>query len=44
MKSRGHRRILYAAEYRYAGVGCGTHAKYGAMCVVDYGRTRDGQP
>lgn len=44
VKSRGHRRILYAAEYRYAGVGCGPHAKYGAMCVVDYGRTRDGQP
>ena len=44
VKSRGHRRILYTAEYRYAGIGCGPHTRYGTMCVVDFGRKPDGQP
>lgn len=42
--SRGHRQALLAADFRYAGGGCGPHAGYGTMCVVDFGRTVDGRP
>jgi uncharacterized protein YkwD len=41
---RGHRKALLAPEFRYAGAGCGPHAGYGAMCVVDLARTVDGRP
>ena len=41
---RGHRRLLYDASLRYAGVSCGTHPVYRYMCVVTLGRTPDGQP
>lgn len=41
---RGHRKALLAPEFRYAGAGCGPHAGYGTMCVVDFGRTGDGRP
>lgn len=41
---RGHRRLLYDASLRYAGVSCGTHPVYRYMCVVTLGRTADGQP
>lgn len=40
---RGHRRILFAGEFRYAGTACGTHARYRMMCVTVYGRTADGR-
>jgi uncharacterized protein YkwD len=33
---RGHRRNIFCADYRYAGVACGAHARYGAMCVIDF--------
>ncbi len=41
---RGHRKTLFAAEMRYAGVACGPHATYRVMCVADFGRTPDGRP
>ena len=41
---RGHRRLLYDASLRYAGVSCGTHPVYRYMCVVTLGRTPNGQP
>jgi len=41
---RGHRKSLFANEYRYAGVGCGTHPQYRVMCVVDMSGTATGEP
>lgn len=41
---RGHRRLLFDASLRYAGVACGSHPVYRYMCVVTVGRTPDGQP
>lgn len=41
---RGHRRLLYDASLRYAGVSCGAHPVYRYMCVVTLGRTADGRP
>jgi uncharacterized protein YkwD len=33
---RGHREVLFNAIIRFAGVGCGPHRVYGAMCVIDF--------
>lgn len=33
--SRGHRRDLLSGGFQAAGVGCGRHAEYGSMCVID---------
>jgi uncharacterized protein YkwD len=33
---RGHRRNIFLPAVREAGVGCGAHALYGAMCVIDF--------
>jgi uncharacterized protein YkwD len=33
---RGHRRNIFAAGYQLAGVACGPHRAYGAMCVIDF--------
>jgi len=41
---RGHRKTLFAAEMRYAGVACGPHRGYRVMCVADLGRKADGHP
>lgn len=41
---RGHRTLLFKNDFRFAGVGCGGHRRYGAMCVVDLAATADGQP
>lgn len=41
---RGHRRLLFDASLRYAGVSCGAHPVYRYMCVLTLGRTPDGQP
>lgn len=40
---RGHRRLIFDGGFRHAGVGCGRHARFGAMCVVDYAETVDGR-
>ena len=34
--TRGHRRDMFSAAYTAAGVACGPHARWGAMCVIDY--------
>lgn len=34
--NRGHRRTIFGAGYSLAGVACGSHAAYGAMCVIDF--------
>ncbi|MFQ5549848.1 MAG: CAP domain-containing protein [Gemmatimonadales bacterium] len=33
---RGHRRNIFNEDLRVAGVGCGPHQRYRAMCVIDY--------
>ena len=32
--SRGHRRRLMGTEYQVAGISCGSHPQYNAMCVL----------
>jgi uncharacterized protein YkwD len=41
---RGHRKLLFAPAYRYAGAACGMHVRFGSMCVVDLAGTADGRP
>lgn len=42
--NRGHRTVIFTSNLRFAGVGCGPHATYDYLCVMDYGQTADGQP
>lgn len=39
---RGHRVRLLRADYRHAGVACGTHPVYRTMCVILMSATPDG--
>jgi uncharacterized protein YkwD len=32
---RGHRKDLFGRAFQAAGVGCGPHAEWGSMCVID---------
>jgi len=41
---RGHRSLVFAADSRYAGVGCGRHPRDGFLCVIDYSTTPNGAP
>ncbi|MEO1620980.1 MAG: CAP domain-containing protein [Cyanobacteria bacterium J06632_3] len=34
--SRGHRTNIFAPQWTVAGVGCGDHATYGVVCVINY--------
>lgn len=34
--SRGHRKNIFNPELKTAGIGCGPHAKYTTMCVMDF--------
>lgn len=34
--NRGHRRDMFSSAYQAAGVACGPHARWGAMCVINY--------
>jgi hypothetical protein len=36
VRNRGHRRDIFGVNYQAAGVGCAEHARYGAMCVIQY--------
>jgi uncharacterized protein YkwD len=36
VRNRGHRRDIFGGSYQAAGVGCAEHARYGAMCVIQY--------
>jgi hypothetical protein len=42
--SRGHRLLLLTGHYRFAGVGCDSHARWQAMCVVKLADRPDGSP
>ena len=33
---RGHRKSLLDTRWRYVGIACGFHARYGTMCVLDF--------
>jgi uncharacterized protein YkwD len=33
--NRGHRKSLLDPRWRYVGIACGFHARYGTMCVMD---------
>ncbi len=35
---RGHRTNLFSPDWTAAGAGCGTHATYRTVCVVDYAK------
>jgi hypothetical protein len=34
--NRGHRRDIFNGAYEFAGVACGRHARYSAMCVINF--------
>jgi len=34
--NRGHRKSLLNSSWRYAGIACGFHGRYGTMCVFDF--------
>jgi uncharacterized protein YkwD len=36
VEGRGHRRNLLDPAWRYVGIACGAHTKYGTMCVMDF--------
>jgi len=42
--SRGHRKNIFDPEFRVAGVACGGHSEYGAMCVTTFASTYDDFP
>jgi uncharacterized protein YkwD len=44
VRSRGHRALLFQNDFRFAGVGCGAHRRFGNICVVDFSGTADGSP
>ncbi|RYE02605.1 MAG: CAP domain-containing protein [Sphingomonadales bacterium] len=41
---RGHRALLFNADYRFAGIGCAEHRRFQHICVVDFAATEDGAP
>jgi uncharacterized protein YkwD len=36
VQGRGHRQNIFDPTLQAAGVGCGRHSAYGAMCVIDF--------
>ncbi len=42
--NRGHRSLLFDKNLRFAGVGCGPHARMEHLCVVELSATPDGRP
>lgn len=34
--SRGHRKKIMSSEYKVAGISCGPHPQFGAMCVLTF--------
>ena len=34
--SRGHRKRLVSPDYKFVGVSCGPHVKFGTMCVITF--------
>ncbi len=44
VRDRGHRAVIFDSRLRFAGVGCGPHPVYVALCVIDFSATPDGRP
>lgn len=44
VRDRGHRTLIFDTGFKFAGVGCGGHARYNVICVVDYSGTPNGDP
>ena len=44
LPGRGHRALVFAQGFRFAGVGCAAHARLRSLCVIDYAGTPDGAP
>jgi uncharacterized protein YkwD len=42
--SRGHRHLLLMGHYRFAGVGCDSHPRWGAVCAIKLADQPDGSP
>lgn len=40
---RSHRAVIFDARLHHAGVGCGVHPVYTAMCVIDFSPSPDGR-
>jgi uncharacterized protein YkwD len=36
VRNRGHRKNIFKPDFRRAGVACGSHPEYTAMCVTDF--------
>ena len=36
VSGRGHRKNIYTAAFGTAGVACGSHPRFGSMCVIDF--------
>lgn len=36
VRNRGHRKNIFSSNFHLAGVATGGHARYGAMCVIDF--------
>jgi uncharacterized protein YkwD len=41
VSNRGHRKTIFDATMRVAGVACGSHRRYRTICVVDYAAAFD---
>lgn len=42
--SRGHRALLFTADFRFAGIGCAAHRRFQHICVLDFAATSTGAP
>lgn len=40
---RGHRVLIFAQQFRFAGVGCATHPRFRHACTIDFAATPDGR-
>lgn len=36
VRDRGHRKNIFSAAFTTAGVACGSHPRFGSMCVTDF--------
>jgi uncharacterized protein YkwD len=36
VRDKGHRKNIFSRDFHVAGVACGSHPRYGAMCVIDF--------
>lgn len=41
---RGHRKLLFDKNFRFAGIGCAAHVRLDFICVIDFSATPDGRP